>query len=268
MGMTCSKDFGPIRDDYLFFEEHSTEAAEDLLAYMPHVHVRTAGSGPIHMLDFGCGSGRFSRQFLALARLPPERLRLSLVEPEPGYLRQALKQLQPFSAHPAQAWPALPPGLEVRFDLVLANHVFYYVPRLDEVLARILRALTPTGLFLAAIAGQKNRLIQFATYCFTLINMPYPYHTAEDFEASLDRQGEVYRKQAMHYELAFPDAEENRLKIMRFLMGDYFDEIPRQPMMDLFSPYARAGRIAIKTGHEQFVIQRQAMGAAQKIGHT
>ncbi|WAK03806.1 class I SAM-dependent methyltransferase [Methylobacter sp. YRD-M1] len=264
MNVTSSKSFWPIHDDYLFFQEQSTEADEDLRSYIPYVHALAAGSGPIHMLDFGSGSGRFACQLLALARLPSDRLQLSLVEPDEEYRQQAIEQLQPFAVHPVQTWPALPPGLEARFDLVLANHVFYYVPDLDEVLGSLLPALTLSGLFLAAMAENRNTLIQFETYCFALINMPYPYHTAEDLEASLDKRGEVYRKQAIHYELAFPDAEENRLKIMRFLMGDYFDEIPRQPMADLFSPYAQAGRIVIKTGHEQFIIQRQAMKARKK----
>ena len=30
---TPAKDFGPIRDDYAFFEEHSTEATADLAGY-------------------------------------------------------------------------------------------------------------------------------------------------------------------------------------------------------------------------------------------
>src|SRR5215813_5071187 len=112
MRVTSSKNFGPIRDDYLFFEEHATEAAEDLHAYMLHVHALVTQSGPIRMLDFGSGSGRFAGQFLALARFPRERLWLSLVEPEEGYRRQALAHLQPFTAHPVQAWPVLPPDLE------------------------------------------------------------------------------------------------------------------------------------------------------------
>ena len=257
MSVTSSKNFGPIRDDYLFFEEHATEAAEDLRACMPHVHALATESGPIRMLDFGSGSGRFSSQFLARARFPQERLWLSLVEPEEMYREQAIEQLQTFTAHPVRAWPALPPYLDAHFDLVLANHVFYYVPNLDEVLSGILRALTTSGLFLTAIAGQRNILIRFWNYCFALIGKPVPFHTAEDLEVTLAKQREVYRKQDIQYELVFPDSEENRLKILRFLLGSYFDEVPRQAMVDLFNPYAHAGRIVIQTVHEQFVIRHQ-----------
>ncbi len=174
MSVTSSKNFGPIRDDYLFFEEHATEAAEDLRACMPHVHALATESGPIRVLDFGSGSGRFSSQFLALARFPQERLWLSLVEPEEA-----------------------------------------------------------------------------------LIGKPVPFHTAEDLEVTLAKQREVYRKQDIQYELVFPDSEENRLKILRFLLGSYFDEVPRHAMVDLFNPYAHADRIVIQTAHEQFVIRHQ-----------
>ena len=74
MSIASSKNFGIIREEYLFFQEHATEAAEDLLAYMPHVLASAMESGPIRMLDFGSGSGQFSYQFLNLAHLPPERL--------------------------------------------------------------------------------------------------------------------------------------------------------------------------------------------------
>jgi hypothetical protein len=72
------------------------------------------------------------------------------------------------------------------------------------------------------------------------------FHTAEDLEVALANQGEVYRKQDVQYELAFPDSEENRLRILRFLLGGYFDEVPRQAMVDLFDSYAHAGQIVIQ----------------------
>lgn len=255
MNITDIKDFGPIRDDYLFFQQQSTEDSEDLYAYMRHIKADAMRDGLIHMLDFGCGDGRFSSRFLSQTRFPPERLRLSLVEPEAEYRHQAVAQLQTFTVHPVQAWPALPSDLELRFDVVLANHVFYYVPHLDNTLGSILHALNPGGLFLTAIAGQSNVLIQLATYCFALINMPYPYHTAEELEDSLTRQGVVYRKHSIQYELVFQDTEENRLKIIRFLLGSYFDAIPRQAMVDAFAQYTQSGRIVIQTGHDQFVIR-------------
>ena len=104
------------------------------------------------------------------------------------------------------------------------------------------------------MAGQSNVLIQFWNSCFALIGKPVPFYTAEDLEDILATQGAGYRKQEIQYELVFPDAEENRLKILRFLLGSYFEEVPRLAMLDLFTPYAHGGQIVIQTVHEQFVI--------------
>ena len=37
MNETSRKHFGPIRDDYAFFLQHSAEVEADLRAYAPHV---------------------------------------------------------------------------------------------------------------------------------------------------------------------------------------------------------------------------------------
>ena len=256
MSSTAAKNFGPIRDAYAFFEDHSTEAVEDVRAYAPHVHALARTNRPIRMLDFGCGDGKFSVQFHAAARFPAEQLWLSLVEPDDLYRLQAVERLRPLTAYPVPAWPELPPNLEACFDLVLANHVLYYVPNLDDTVAALTRALAPAGLFLAAVAGQRNTLIQFWHHCFGLIGKSVPYHTAEDVEAALARRPISYSKEDVKYELFFPDSAANRLTIVRFLMGSYFRQVPRQAMLDLFNPYAIDGRIAMQITHEHFVIRR------------
>lgn len=254
LSSNTTKDFGPIRADYTFFEDYSTESVEDVRAYAPHVLALKETNQSIHMLDFGCGEGRFSVQFLEKIGLPSDRLWLSLVEPDDVYRQQARERLLPWSTHPVNAWQELPSGLEACFNLVLSNHVLYYVPNLDEVVAALIRALAPNGIFLAAIAGQSNLLIQFWNRCFGLLGQPVPYHTAEDFEVVLDRQQIGYRKEKVNYELVFPDSEENRLTMARFLLGSYFCEVPAQPMLEFFNPYAVSGKITMPTWHDHFVI--------------
>jgi SAM-dependent methyltransferase len=209
------------------------------------------------MLDFGCGSGGFTSQFLPLLAWPPERLHLSLVEPDPVYRQQAVDRLQSFTTDPIQAWPAFPVEKADCFDLVLANHVFYYVPDLDQVLAQLLGSLADSGVLLAAIAGQKNNPIQFWNHCFALIGQPVPFYTAEDFEGVLMALGTVYLKQDVAYELVFPDSEQNRLTLLLFLLGSHFPKIPCPEMLDLFNPYSHDGQIQLQTTHEQFVICEQ-----------
>jgi SAM-dependent methyltransferase len=262
MSPDSTKPFGPIRGDYSFFVAHATEAAEDLCAYRPHLAPLASGDGPVRVLDFGCGDGGFSAQFLAQCPVPPPRLSLSLVEPDDAYRRLASERLAPFSARPVRAWPALPADPGGPFDLVLANHVLYYVADLGATLAALLRSLSARGLFLTAMAGQENGLVQFWARCFALIGKPVPFHIAEDFRAALDRLGEPYSAEEVWYELAFPDGEDNRMSILRFLLGGYFGEVPRQAMLDLFDPYAAGGRVHMRLTHEHFVVRREA-GAAE-----
>jgi trans-aconitate 2-methyltransferase len=257
MTSNSSKAFGPIRVDYAFFEDHATEAEQDIRAYLPYVRPLAVKRGPIRMLEFGCGEGKFTSRFLEAAAFPRDRLELSLVEPDDVYRRCAVERLTPLCAHPLSAWPALPPGLEGCFDLVLSNHVFYYVMNLDEALESIRRALAPDGLFLAAMAGQENTLIQFWNHCFGLIGKPVPFHTAEDFEAALVRQRLEYVKQDVKYELTFPDSEENRLKILRFLLGSHFPDMPRRAVLDVFNLHSVGDRIVMRIIHEHFVIRQR-----------
>ena len=259
MSQTSSKPFGPIRDAYAFFQQHATETEEDIRAYLPHIHGASMGDSPLRTLDFGCGDGEFSAALLGRARVPPERLRLALVEPDDVYRHQAVERLQPFTTQSVCAWPALPPHLHACFDLVVANHVLYYVPDLDGTLAALLRALATPGLFLTAMAGQRNTFAQFCNHCFTLLRQPNPFRTAEDLEGALTRHGEEYGKEAVHYEVVFRDTEENRLQIMRFLLGSAYHDVSQQAMLALFEPYAHGGTIVMRLVHEHFMVWRKPL---------
>src|SRR5581483_5230206 len=100
MSNNPAKDFGPIADDYAFFQTHATEAEQDARAYVERLAGVVPVKGPIRLLDFGCGSGTFTEQFLRLAAWPPARLRLTLVEPVEAVRRQAVARLAAYTDHP------------------------------------------------------------------------------------------------------------------------------------------------------------------------
>jgi SAM-dependent methyltransferase len=260
MSQSSSKPFGPIHDAYAFFQQHATETEEDIRAYLPHIQGVSMGDSPLRTLDFGCGDGGFTAALLGRARVPPERLQLALVEPDDAYRPQAVERLQPCTTQPVCAWPALPAHLHACFDLVVANHALYYVPDLPSTLSALLRTLNTPSLFLAAMAGRTNAMARVCLRCFDLIGKPYPFHTSEDCEAALAGLGEAYCTEDVHYELVFPDADENRLNIGRFLMGDDFRTVPRRAMLQCFDPYAHAGQITMQLVHQHFIIQRHVPG--------
>jgi SAM-dependent methyltransferase len=257
MSETSSKPFGPIRDAYAFFQQHATETEADIRAYLPHILGVALGDGPLRLLDFGCGDGGFTAALLGNICVPPARLRLALVEPDDVYRHQAVEQLQPYSTQPVWAWPALPPHLHAGFDLVVANHVLYYVPDLDGTLLALLGALATPGLLLAAMAGRANTLARLCLHCCDVLGKPFPFHTAEDCEAALARLGAACSMEAVQYELVFPDAAENRLTMGQFLLGGDVHAIPRPALLQCFDPYAHAGQIAMQLVHQHFIVRRR-----------
>jgi trans-aconitate 2-methyltransferase len=250
-----AKDFGPIADDYAFFETHATEAENDSQAYLARLAGVVSATGTIRLLDFGCGSGKFTARFLEQAGWPRERLRLTLVEPVESARRQAVARLAACSDHPVVDSARLPGGTTSSFEIILANHVLYYVPELRSQLARLIAALSPAGVFTTAIASRTNALIEFWIVGFHLLGKEIPYNTSEDVEAGLQESGAAYQKQHVPYTLAFPDTEENRMRIIRFLLAEHLAQMPHQPLLDLFDRYAHAGQINIQTASDHFTIR-------------
>jgi trans-aconitate methyltransferase len=249
------KDFEPIAEDYAFFEAHATEAEQDARAYLECLGKFVPTGDVLRMLDYGCGWGTFTARLLTQAGWPPERLRLTLVEPMESARRQAVARLTSFTRAPVAESATLPAGLVSVFDIVLANHVFYYVRDLPGELAKLIGALSTSGIFITAIAARTNALIEFWISSFRLLGCEIPHNTAEDLEAGLNKLSADYQKQQVAYELTFPDTDENRMRIIRFLLGKYLEKMPQRPLLDWFDRYSQAGRINIRTASDHFTIR-------------
>ena len=107
---------------------------------------------------------------------------------------------------------------------MLANHVLYFLPDLDNTLAALLGTLAIPGLFLTAMAGQQVE----------------------------------YTREDVHYDLVFPDAVEHRLTVMRFLLGHAYHDLSQPALLALFDPYVQNGQVAMRLVHEHFIVQRHA----------
>jgi hypothetical protein len=89
---------------------------------------------------------------------------------------------------------------------------------------------------------------------FGLIDQPVPYYAAEDLTAELDHLGVPFRASKSHYELRFPDSEPNRLRMLRFLLANHLDEMPREELLAFFDQYAQGGEIVVRTWSEHIVV--------------
>jgi SAM-dependent methyltransferase len=245
-----AKDYDEIASEYAFFEQHATTAQQDARAYQAHVATVRPADGIVNMLDFGCGSGTFTAQFLEHTGWPPERLRLTLVDPAESVRHKAVARLARFTTSRLVESSALPIPLAERFDIVLANHVFYHVPDLEGTLRQLIAALTPTGVFLTAISARTNAVRKWPLGCET------PYNTSEDIKAALQALNADYESYQVPYELSFPDSAENRMHMIRFLLADHLAQLPQQPFLEWFDQFSHAGRIEIHFENDHYVLRR------------
>jgi SAM-dependent methyltransferase len=254
MSKDPAKDFGAIADDYVFFETHSTEAEADTQAYLDRLADWKPPNEAVRMLDFGCGSGTFTARFVEQTGWSSERLELTLVEPAEAVRTLAVERMSKLARSPIAASASVADGVAGAFDIVLANHVFYYVPDVEVHLQRLVAAIAPGGMLLVAIAGRTNALIEFWLAGFGGLGSEVPYNTSEDVAAALERLNVAYDKELVPYRLSFVDTEENRLKLIRFLLAEHLAEMSLDPLIALFDKFSRGDRIEIETASDHYVV--------------
>jgi SAM-dependent methyltransferase len=255
MSKDPAKDFGAIADDYVFFETHSTEAEADTQAYLQRLKDWMPPSEVVRMLDFGCGSGTFTARFIEQTGWSSDRLKLTLVEPAAEVRKLAVERLAKLARNPIEASASLPDGVVAAFDIVLANHVFYYVPDVEMHLQRLVAAIAPGGMLLLAIAGRTNAFFEFWSTGFGGLGREIPYNISEDVAAALARLNVSYEKELVPYRLSFVDTEQKRLKLIRFLLAEHLAPMPLDPLMALFDKYSRGDRIEIETACDHYVVR-------------
>jgi len=250
----ASKAFGPIESDYAFFMTHATEAACDAAVYERELKGFAEARTSLRLLDFGCGAGDFSLRLLSMLNWPPEVLHITLVEPVQHQRHEAARRLAAFSRQPIDNHECLPDVQSPLFDVILSNHALYYVSDLATTLARMTRRLCPSGTLLLAIAPWDNVLLEIWKTGFALLDQPVPYYGAEDVEAALTANGSKFRRSRSTYQLLFPDSEENRLKILRFLFGDELPRMRSSRLLGEFDRHVRGDHVAIYTHSDHFTV--------------
>lgn len=249
------KDFHSIENDYQFFMKSATEAEQDLAEHLNELKRLAIPDGELSLLDFGCGQGDFSEALLSALQLPPERLRLSLLEPVAEHRQQASARLADYCQPPITEFPLLEELGATSFDFILANHSGYYVKSAKEVVAGFASKLKPSGIAILAIAGFENFLLQLWQVGFNSIGRKVPYWTAEDYVEECAQAGISLRSKQVPYQLRFVDSSENRDKILRFLFGEFWPLIDHDLLRAEFQPFAVDDHIIVDTSSRHLVLE-------------
>lgn len=108
-----------------------------------------------HLLECGCGPGWLWRH--NLTRIP-ESCIITLTDFSEGMVQEARKSLQDsevsFAFRPANIEQL--PFPDASFDLVVANHMLYHVPDINQAIREVSRVLKPNGRFIAATNGPRH----------------------------------------------------------------------------------------------------------------
>ena len=230
--MESRKSFAAIHDDYAFFLAHTDQ--QDRLSQAVAERLASYGEGA-RILDYGCGRGGFLEA--VLGRLGWERAQLTLVEPDPKFLAEAARRLARFQVTTAAEIPA------ERQDVVLAAEVLYYVKDLRASLESL---AAPGDRVLVVLGGHGKITTQLRQSAYRMLGMPFPFFLAEDVEQLLRAGDWKWTCQQVPSTLAFPDRPENRLSLLRFLLGDLLTRLDERAALALFEPFVREGRLVME----------------------
>lgn len=108
-----------------------------------------------HVLELGCGPGGLWLSNLARV---PEAAHITLTDASEGMVEAAARALGetglPFAFRIVDAVDI--PFADASYDVVIANHMLYHVPDLDQALGEIARVLRPGGRFYATTVGRRH----------------------------------------------------------------------------------------------------------------
>lgn len=243
MGHKNKNTFESILNDYDFFVQHSNESEMNRLALRERIRARGQSEAK-NILDFGCGSGQFLSDLVQSIFAPEAELDICLVEPSASYRSSAEKA---FSNRPnvkISVWEEFDATRRKRYDLILSNHVLYYIKDLKDLFARFFRAAHPTTQILITMGSDNNALNEILKSACHLIDSPAPNKSAEDLTEYLQQEEISFKTTYVESHLEFSDLPTHRDQVLRFILGPHASEFETLPR-ELLDPYKKGKNINV-----------------------
>lgn len=245
--------FDSIRDEYTFFQQHSSEASESIRAMAPYLAPYLKKSGNCRFFDFGCGDGVFTSNLLDSVDGKKAKIDFRLLEVDPTYLEQAKSKLADYTNTTIVSC-ARPDSV---FDIGIANHSLYYVDDIQATLRGIHLCMQRGSKFLLTIANMKNDLVRLNEQFFNLHGKEYPKYVAEDVTEALSVLGIKFRKIEITSGFNFSDSSENRKRVLRFINNMQITGINRESeMLAMFDNYRVESKLCLTLHDTLFVIEK------------
>ena len=228
--MTTEKVFTGIETDYSFFMSHSTEAAS-VLDCLCSESFRSVINQSNTILDFGGGDGEFTENVFKKINLSPKMV--MLVEPAASYHEKWIERLRGMSQC-LSTQTSIDTVNDKSVELIIANHVLYYVGDLSRVIEEHKRISKADAFAIYSMASVNNSLIKMWDIGFEAgLDMNTPYNSAPALEAVLRLKEISCEPHLVHSEFVCLDTKENRTKLLRFLFKDHLSKFKSEGKISL-----------------------------------
>lgn len=247
------KDFAPIVDAYDFFRKNSNEYDANKTVLIEQLNPLLKEN--MSILDFGGGNGELLHDIYQKTNLHKCKPRLSLIEPVSEYQQTATKKFKSTDAS-FVIYESLEKCPDKSIDVLLVNHVLYYVKDLESVILNLLQKLSPNGSLFVILANENNALIKLWEKFFSKMEMKIPYFLTKDLRLIARNKPIKYNETAnIHSLFKFENTKENRSKVARFLLGEYANKISDEVIQENLAQYQKGSEVELPLEDSLFVFK-------------
>ncbi len=255
--IATKKDFSSITNAYKFFKEHSTEYEANRHEIILKLEQSKLLERGISILDFGGGDGELLSDLYSKTDINKFDPKLYIFEPVENYQESAKSKLALVGYNNLVVLEKIDELPDATLDLILVNHVLYYVENLDQTISKLRSKLNENGQLWILMADENNSADQLWEVFFEKLGMKVPYFLTNDLRFILDDQSVQYLEtREIKSTFFFKNSNENRSSLVRFLLGNYSERFNDETIKEAVSCYEEGSDIRLPLSDSLFAIRK------------